>query len=213
MAARAAARQHPSAAHTRLHNTGRPEGGIEDGTKPPGVDEASRLMERVRDRDVAAFEAIYDAYHRLVHGIALKMLQDVMAAEDLTQAVFLKVWSQPSAFESGNFAAWIARVTRNRALDTLRSRALRAEGDMPVDVPIDGTLDELVFAHIEGERVRLALGTLPEEQRSPIELGFFGGVTHEEIARRTATPLGTVKTRIRAGLRKLRTSLEAGAVR
>ena len=170
-------------------------------------------MERVRERDVAAFEAIYDAYHRLVHGIALKMLQDVMAAEDLTQAVFLKVWSQPTAFTSGNFGAWISRVTRNRALDTLRSRALRVEGDLPLDVAVEGTLDDVVFARIDGERVRLALGTLPDEQRFPIELGFFGGVTHEEIARRTETPLGTVKTRIRAGLRKLRSSLEAGAVR
>lgn len=170
-------------------------------------------MERVRERDVAAFESIYDGYHRLVHGIALKMLQDVMAAEDLTQAVFLKVWSQPDAFNSGNFGAWIARVTRNRALDTLRNRALRAEGEMPLDVPVDGSLDDVVFARLDGERVRAALGTLPDEQRFPIELGFFGGVTHEEIARRTETPLGTVKTRIRAGLRKLRSTLETSAVR
>lgn len=165
-------------------------------------------MERVRARDVAAFESIYDAYHRLVYGIALKMLQDVMAAEDLTQAVFLKIWSRPDAFESGNFGAWIARVTRNRALDVLRGRALRAEGEMPVDVPLEGSLDETVFARLDGDLVRAALGSLPAEQRGPIELGFFGGITHEEIARRTATPLGTVKTRIRAGLRKLRSALE-----
>ncbi|GAC1310139.1 MAG: sigma-70 family RNA polymerase sigma factor [Vulcanimicrobiaceae bacterium] len=167
----------------------------------------------MRERDVAAFEAIYDGYHRLVHGIALKMLQDVMAAEDLTQAVFLKIWSQPGAFADGNFGAWIARVTRNRALDALRHRALRSESDMPIDVPVDGTLDDFVFARLEGARVRVALETLPAEQRHPIELGFFGGITHEEIARQTETPLGTVKTRIRAGLRKLRSSLEAGAVR
>jgi RNA polymerase sigma factor (sigma-70 family) len=165
-------------------------------------------MERVRDRDVAAFDSIYDAYHRLVYGIALKMLQDVMAAEDLTQAVFLKVWSRPESFETGNFGAWIARVTRNRALDALRSRALRAEGDMPLDVAVDGRLDDSVFAKLDGERVRTALSALPDEQRGPIELGFFGGITHEEIARRTATPLGTVKSRIRAGLRKLRSSLD-----
>jgi RNA polymerase sigma-70 factor (ECF subfamily) len=171
-------------------------------------------MARVRDdRDVAAFEAVYDAYHRLVHGIALRMLGDAMAAEDLTQAVFLKLWSTPEAFRDGNFGAWIARVTRNRALDSLRSRALRPEGDMPVDVPLEITLDEAVFAQIDGERVRSALASLPDEQRQPIELGFFGGVTHEEIARRTATPLGTVKTRIRAGLRKLRATLETGVAR
>jgi RNA polymerase sigma-70 factor (ECF subfamily) len=166
-------------------------------------------MARVRERDVAAFEVIYDSYHRLVHGIALKMLQDAMAAEDLTQAVFMKVWSAPEAFSAGNFGAWIARVTRNRALDVLRSRSLRVESDMPSDMALDGSLDEMVFATLDAQSVRKALEALPEEQRGPIELGFFGGVTHEEIARRTATPLGTVKTRIRAGLRKLRSQLEA----
>ncbi len=170
-------------------------------------------MDGVRNRDVAAFEAIYDAYHRLVHGIALKMLQDAMAAEDLTQAVFLKVWTSPESFVSGNFGAWLARVTRNRALDQLRSRAARADGaELPTDVPVDVVTDDTVFAKLDAELVRRALETLPSEQREPITLGFFGGVTHEEIARQTATPLGTVKTRIRAGLRKLRTALEASVV-
>jgi RNA polymerase sigma-70 factor (ECF subfamily) len=170
-------------------------------------------MVRVRDdRDVAAFDAVYDAYHRLVYGIALKMLADAMAAEDLTQAVFLKLWTAPEAFRDGNFGAWIARVTRNRALDSLRSRALRPEGEMPVDLPLNVTIDEALFARLDGERVRAALETLPPEQRHPIELGFFGGVTHEEIARRTETPLGTVKTRIRAGLKRLRAALEASVV-
>jgi len=76
-------------------------------------------------------------------------------------------------------------------------------------VPVEGALDDAVFALIDGERVRAALAQLPPEQRDPIALGFFGGVTHEEIARRTAMPLGTVKTRIRTGLRKLRSALEA----
>jgi RNA polymerase sigma-70 factor (ECF subfamily) len=171
-------------------------------------------MEAVRvRRDVAAFEAIYDAYHRLVYGIALKMLRDPAAAEDLSQAVFLKLWSAPETFEAGNFAGWIARVARNRSLDVLRSRASRVEGEIPLDIPLEGSLDETVFARIDAERVRAALASLPDEQRAPIELGFFGGVTHEEIARRTATPLGTVKTRIRSGLRKLRDQLEAGVAR
>jgi RNA polymerase sigma-70 factor (ECF subfamily) len=168
-------------------------------------------MDRLRERDVAAFEAVYDAYHRLVYGIAIKMLQDPMAAEDITQSVFMKLWSSPEAFAGGNFGAWIGRVARNRALDALRSRATRSETEIPFDVPLEGELDEAVFARLDGERVRLALRTLPEEQRGPIELGFFGGITHEEIARRTATPLGTVKTRIRTGLRKLRSALEATA--
>ncbi len=170
-------------------------------------------MARVRERDAGAFEALYNAHHRLVYGIAARILGDSMAAEDVTQAVFLKLWSAPDAFRGGNFGAWLARVSRNRALDALRSRAARVEGEIPLDVPLDTILDELVFSRLDGARVREALAALPAEQREPIELGFFGGITHEEISRRTATPLGTIKTRIRAGLRKLRSSLETSVAR
>ncbi len=176
------------------------------------MDDADRLVERVRQRDAAAFEAIYDRFHRLVYGVAFKMLGESAAAEDVTQAVFLKLWSAPQSFSGGNFGAWIARVTRNRALDVMRARAARPEGEMPADVALEGSLDETIFARLDGERVRIALGTLPDEQREPIELGFFGGFTHDEIARRSALPLGTVKTRIRAGLKKLRVALEVTAV-
>jgi RNA polymerase sigma-70 factor (ECF subfamily) len=167
-------------------------------------------MARVRERDVAAFEALYEAYHRLVYGIALRMLGDSASAEDLTQSVFLKIWSAPDSFSTGNFGAWISRVTRNRALDGLRSRAVRAENEIPSDVPTEGAIDDIVLARLDGDRVRAALAALPTEQRDLIEMGFFEGVTHEELARRTATPLGTVKTRIRSGLRKLRAALESG---
>jgi RNA polymerase sigma-70 factor (ECF subfamily) len=169
----------------------------------PGV----RLMERVRARDDAAFEALYDAYHRLVFGIGLRMLGDPTMAEDVTQTVFLKVWSAPDAFRGGSFVAWISRVTRNRALDVLRSRSARPESEMPADLPLDGALEDDVFARLDSRRLRDALATLPAEQRSLIEQGFFAGVTHTELAERTATPLGTVKTRIRSGLLRLRRAL------
>ncbi|MDQ6825899.1 MAG: sigma-70 family RNA polymerase sigma factor [Candidatus Eremiobacteraeota bacterium] len=168
-------------------------------------------MARVRDRDVAAFEQLYDGYHRLVYGIALRLLSEVAAAEDVTQSVFLKLWSQPDIFQSGNFGAWIARVSRNRALDVLRTKATRPEGEMPEALPLEDALEDIVFAHLNGDMVRSALSKLPNEQRGLIEMGFFGGITHEEIARKTQTPLGTVKTRIRAGLRRLRAVLE-GAI-
>jgi RNA polymerase sigma-70 factor (ECF subfamily) len=174
--------------------------------------DANELMVRVRDRDVAAFEHIYDAFHRLVYGIAIRMLADASAAEDVTQTVFLKLWSAPDAYAGGNFGAWLARVTRNRALDAIRARAVRQEGEIPVDLALDESLDETVFLRLDGDRVREALAALPVDQRSAIELGFFGGITHEEIARRTATPLGTVKTRIRSGLRKMRRVLETAVV-
>jgi RNA polymerase sigma-70 factor, ECF subfamily len=168
-------------------------------------------MVRVRARDAGAFEAIYDDYHRLVYGIATRMLGDATAAEDVTQAVFLKVWSSPDLFRGGNFAAWIARVTRNRALDVLRSRDSQEKSELPEGLPETERLEDVAFANLDASLVRSALAALPPEQREPIELGFFGGITHEEIARRTGAPLGTIKTRIRMGLRRLRSALE-GAV-
>ncbi|HEY0799162.1 MAG TPA: sigma-70 family RNA polymerase sigma factor [Candidatus Baltobacteraceae bacterium] len=176
------------------------------------MDDASRLLARVADRDTAAFEQLYDTYHRLVYGIAVRMLTDVSSAEDLTQSVFLKLWSAPAAFRGGNFVAWLCRVTRNRALDILRSKAARPDGKIPCPVAVEDPIEDMVFARLDSERVRKALADLPEEQRALIELGFFGGITHDELARRTATPLGTVKTRIRAGLRKLRGALEEHVV-
>lgn len=184
------------------------EGRISGKANAADVDDADRLMERIRRRDAVAFESMYDAYHRLVFGIAFRMLGDRAAAEDCTQAVFLKVWSSPDGFKSGNFAAWIARVARNRALDMLRSRAAHPQSELPVDIPVDIPLDEAVFANVNAAAVRRALGELPDEQRTLIERGFFGGLTHEELAVQTGVPLGTVKTRIRNGLRKLRAALE-----
>jgi len=175
------------------------------------VDDGEKLMERLQKHDASAFESLYDRYHRLVFGIALRMLGETTLAEDLTQAVFMKLWTKPDSFQSGNFSAWLSRVTRNRALDLLRSRSSRAEDEIPMDLPDDGSLDEVIFARLDSQRVRAALALLPDEQRMPIELGFFGGITHEEIARKTDIPLGTIKTRIRSGLRRLRGEL-AGSV-
>jgi RNA polymerase sigma-70 factor (ECF subfamily) len=165
------------------------------------------LMELVRAQDADAFEKLYDSYHRLVFGIALRMTGNTDMAEDVTQSVFLKLWSAPEAFRDGHFGAWISRVARNRVLDLLRSRALRTAEEIPVDLAAAGSMDEDIAARIDAQRVRSAMSALSEEQRVPIELGFFGGVTHEEIARQTGIPLGTIKTRIRTGLRRLRDAL------
>jgi len=171
------------------------------------VEDGARLMERVRARDVDAFERLYDTYHRLVFGIALRIAADAALAEDVTQSIFLKLWTSPEAFREGNFAGWLSRVTRNRTLDVVRSRANRSTTEIPADVPADASTDATVFANIDAQRVRGALSALSEEQRTPIEMGFFAGITHEEIAQRTGVPLGTIKTRIRTGLRRLREAL------
>jgi RNA polymerase sigma-70 factor (ECF subfamily) len=172
------------------------------------TDDAGALVARVKARDVRAFEALYDAHHRIVYGVALRILGDAHGAEDVLQTVFLKLWNSPELFRGGNFGAWIVRVTRNRALDVLRSRTTRNEGDLPETLPEGEVLEDVAFSHIDAARVRAALAGLPDEQRKPIEMGFFDGITHEEIARRCNIPLGTIKTRIRSGLRKLREALD-----
>ena len=168
-------------------------------------------MMRVRARDADALEALYDVHHRLVYGVAVRMLDDVSSAEDVTQSVFLKVWTAPELFRGGNFPAWLVRMTRNRCLDALRARSSHPHAELPESLPESVAIEDVAFAKLDATAVRAALAMLPREQREPIELGFFGGITHEEIARRTGIPLGTIKTRIRMGLKKLRVALE-GAV-
>jgi RNA polymerase sigma-70 factor (ECF subfamily) len=176
------------------------------------MQDASRLMERVRARDADAFESLYDRYHALVYGLALRVLADPSSAEDVTQNVFLKIWTAPDAFRSGNLEGWLARVARNRAIDVLRSKKLRSESELSESIPADSTLEQTAMERLDGEHARAAMGRLPDEQRSLLELGFFGGMTHDAIARQTGLPLGTVKTRIRSGLRRLRELLHVAVL-
>ena len=172
------------------------------------MDDPLSVLQRVAKGDFVAFESLYDRYHLLVYNIAIRILGDQSWAEDITQDVFVKVWSNPQGFRGGNFACWLGRVTRNRAVDLMRARQLRPESELP-DIALSGSsLVDEVFAKIDLEHVRSVLRALPEEQRSLIVLGFFGGVTHAELAQSTGVPLGTVKTRIRNGLRSLRLALE-----
>ena len=168
-------------------------------------------MERIRARDTAAFEAIYDQYHRLVYGLALRVLSDRGAAEDVTQAVFLTLWDSPALFRGGNFAC-LDRSRRAQPRTRRPAEPRTARGKRGSRGDAGRRYDR---GHRDRQRQRRArprrARASPPEQREPIELGFFGGVTHEEIARRAGVPLGTVKTRIRTGLRRLRSALE-GAV-
>lgn len=161
--------------------------------------------------DKGEFERLYDSHSALVYGVALRILTDPAAAEDVTQAVFLKLWSQPESFRGGNLPGWLVRVARNRALDVLRSRAAHPEVEISTDMPENDALEDTAFKNMNCQIVRNAMAQLPETERTLIQLGFFGGLTHQELARRTGAPLGTVKTRIRAGLRKLRAMLDGVA--
>ncbi len=164
-------------------------------------------MIRIECGDADAFENIYKTYYRTVFEIGFRILGDIQSAEDLAQVVFLKVWTAPTSFANGAFEAWLSRVARNRAIDVLRYRSSRIEHEMPTEISSDSSLDDIVCNRIVLGRVRSALSTLPEAQRELIELGFLADVAYSELARSRSIPLGTVKTRIRTGLRALRSAL------
>ncbi len=176
-------------------------------------------MEALGRGDIQSLESLYDRYSALVFSVSLRVLHDAHLAEDVTQEVFLRLWRQPASFDPdrGRFISWLMSVTRNRALDELRrlSRRSRSEDvesdDHPIAaVPSSDRLDDPVLgAELAEQReaVRAAMTRLPPEQRRAIELAYFSGLTQVEIADVTGDPLGTVKTRIRLGMRKLRETL------
>jgi RNA polymerase sigma-70 factor (ECF subfamily) len=162
------------------------------------------LVERIGRGDHDAFAALYDHHSALVFGVARRMLGDGPQSEDVTQSVFMQVWTRPESFRGGNFGAWIARVTRNACLDILRSASVRLrEPELPADVAADGAVDDEVFARVRAESVNAALAGLPDDQRVAIEQAYFEGLSYREVAERLGAPLGTVKSRIRMGLRRL----------
>jgi RNA polymerase sigma-70 factor, ECF subfamily len=174
------------------------------------------LMERLKGGDMAAFEALYDRYCRLVYSIALRALHDLPAAEDVVQEVFFRVWERGRQFDRGRgpFVAWLIGVARNRAIDECRRQRRRLRIEAPSlteqDFLADGDASDPSLAGVIAEEraaVRAALSRLPVEQRLAIELAYFQGMTQQEIANTLGHPLGTVKTRIRMGMRKVRGAL------
>jgi len=151
---------------------------------------------------------LYDLYSGVVYGVALRVLGDTTAAEDVLQEIFLQLWRRPQSFnaERGRLAPWLAVIARNRAIDVLRKRPPEADIDeTPVSTRVD--LEDIAAQRIAIEKVRCAIGQLPPEQRKALEMAFFEGLTHTEIASKTGEPLGTVKTRIRSALMAVRKAL------
>ncbi len=173
------------------------------------MDDAA-LLEAVAEGNQDAMAAVFDRYSRIVYCIALRVLREPSLAEDVMQEVLLQVWKRPQSFvaQRGNLAAWMSVVARNRAIDVLRKRSsLDPLGDLPLPDPRDMTVDTEQGWMID--KVRTAMDTLPAEQQGPLELAYFEGLSHTEIAERTGSPLGTVKTRIRAGLMTIRKAMSA----
>jgi len=184
---------------------------IEDRAK----DEAA--LDRMRRGDAEALAELYDRHARPVYSLALRVLQDEGDAEDIVQDVFSQAWRQAARFDSarGNVAAWLLTIARSRAIDRLRAR--RARPDRGAELPplpeiadAAPAADLQLLAAEQVARIRGALAALPLLQRVAIELAYYEGLTHTEIAERLEQPLGTVKTRIRLAMTKLREAL-AGA--
>lgn len=163
------------------------------------------LVSAIRSGDENAMALLYDRYSSIVYSVALRVLSDTGAAEDVLQEVFMQLWRNPGVFDSsrGSLGAWLAVIARNRAIDALRKRHPETDiADVIVSVEPDMAGDAERARVME--KVLGALGAMPLAQRSALEMAYFEGLTHTEIAAKTGEPLGTIKTRIRAGLLALR---------
>jgi RNA polymerase sigma-70 factor (ECF subfamily) len=148
---------------------------------------------------------LYDRYSNIVYAVALRVLSDGSAAEDILQDVFMQLWRNPQAFNAsrGSLATWLAVIARNRAIDQLRKKRPEVEAAETV-ISVDPELESAADRSQAIEKVRAVLAGMPREQRAALEMAFFEGLTHVEIAGKTGQPLGTVKTRIRSGLLAVR---------
>lgn len=169
------------------------------------------LVEEIARRDARAFAVFYDRHASTVLGFLCRLLGDRSEAEEALQDAFWQTWQQADRYDPdrGTPAAWLVQIARSRGLDRLRQVKLRAarSADLSPEhrerIPAADHADQLAIDHDVRRRVQAALATLPVEQREAVTLAFFDGLTHPEIALRVSAPLGTVKTRIRLGMRKL----------
>lgn len=172
-------------------------------------------MPLVEAGDAEAFAALYDRHSRAAFSLAYRMMGERQAAEDLTQEAFIKVWRGAASYRvgRGSVRTWILSIVHNRGIDQLRSRASRrrtqdkVEASAPTSEPSEAFAE--AWRNSQREQVREALNTLPQEQLEILELAYFSGYTHVEIAERLDLPLGTVKGRMRLGLRKIRDFFQA----
>jgi RNA polymerase sigma-70 factor, ECF subfamily len=185
---------------------------LSSATESAPLDEA--LLARIEAGDNSALELLYERYASAVYGLALRMLGASQAAEEVVQDTFWRVWRRSATFQPGRgqVAPWLLGIAHNLCIDELRRRRARGQmvfdtDEQPVlrDRPDAGlAVDEEVWVRERRQVIVQALGQLPPEQRRVIELAFFSGLSQREIAEQTGDPLGTIKTRVRLGLRKLK---------
>lgn len=183
----------------------------EDGAD--SVDHAGELLLRVANGDQAAFARLYDMLSPRAFGLILRVLVDRSQSEEVLQEVFLEIWQSAGRFapNKGQGRSWVLTIAHRRAVDRVRSAQASTDRDVragfrDMDVAHDGVAEE-VELRIEGQRVSEALATLPDPQREAITLAYFGGYSQSEIAALVGAPLGTIKTRMRDGLSRLRVEM------
>jgi RNA polymerase sigma-70 factor (ECF subfamily) len=165
------------------------------------------LLARVARGDDDALGSLYDRFGRVAYGLALRILRDERLAEDAVQEAFLAVWRQAASFrpERANARAWVLTFVHRRAVDLVRrEERRRTEPLEPEAEPATGSTAEAAELRRRREAVQHALAKLPEEQRRPIELAYYGGLSQSELAERLGEPLGTIKSRMFTGLKRLR---------
>lgn len=171
------------------------------------------LIQKIAAQNRDAFSQFYDHYSPLVYSLALRMLRAQCDAEDLLQEVFIQVWRRASSYRSerGSPEAWLINISRSRAIDKLRSRRRMEKSFVLTDDPARAESGEDVESMAAESEVRLtmnsALANLPAAQRKVLELAYFDGLSQSEIAERLSEPLGTIKTRMRSGIQRLRDML------
>jgi RNA polymerase sigma-70 factor (ECF subfamily) len=186
-------------------------------TASPADDADRAVLVRLAEGELDALEELYDRYKTMAYSIAYRITNDATLAEDVVQEAFLGAWRNAARYVEGrgSVKTWLLAIVHHRAIDAVRRRRPTTElPDVEVPPPAALTLPDVwaeVAAVLDADTVQAALATLSEVQREAIELAYFGGLTQQEIAERTATPLGTVKSRMRLGLLAMRRHLEAGA--
>jgi len=166
------------------------------------------LLTRIQSGDQEAMSALFDRYGTMVYSVALRVLKDAGEAEDVMQEIFVQVWKNPGAFVSGkgSLGGWLVVVARNRSIDMIRRRRPTEQVEL-FALPSSTNLAREAERNSLLGKIRGVMVSLPEEQRNSVELAFFEGLSHSEIAEKTGDPLGTVKTRIRLALTTIRKAL------
>ena len=173
------------------------------------------LISFVQTGDAEAFAMLYDRHSRAAYSLAYRMMGEKQAAEDLAQEAFIKVWRGAGSYraQKGSVRTWILSIVHNRGIDQLRSHASRRRTQEKIEASAASSQPSEAFAetwrNTQSEQVREALNTLPKEQLKILELAYFSGYTHVQIAELLGVPLGTVKGRMRAGLKKMRAYFES----